>query len=174
MARGYFRILVFACGLLVGIQVPGFMDQYQKRVEAHFQEVRTNLSGFQRTADRYFGGSLAALISHYRNSVDPVFADDAESVGALHRRYRMLLAQQQAMSGPWYRAGFHLLFYHNDELLAETFAQYSYTVPLNPPAAAWGLAMAFVLSFLLENLLVFLYRGLRTAAACRRKTRILP
>lgn len=160
MLRGYFRILVFACGLLAGLQVPGFMDQYTKRVDAHFREVSANLSGFQKTADRYFNGSIEALIVYYRQSPDPVFKQDAKSLQNLYDRYRMLLAQQQAMSGPWYKAGFHLLFYHNDDLMAETLAQYSYTVLLNPRAVAWGLAIAFLISFFLELFFLSVYRGI--------------
>ena len=139
---------------MVGVQFPGFMDQYQKRVEAHFQEVRTNLSGFQATADRYFNGSLEDLIAHYRNSPDPVFQQDAGSLERLYQRYHMLLAQHQAMSGPWYQAGFHLLFFHNDDLMHETFARYSYTVPLAPRAIVWGVGVAFFVSLVLEILLV--------------------
>ncbi|MFO7861896.1 MAG: DUF2937 family protein [Desulfosalsimonas sp.] len=159
MARGYFRILVFACTLMVGVQFPAVMDQYRKRVDAHFREISINLSGFQQTADRYFDGSLEALISHYKKSPDPVFAQDAQSVEQLHRRCQMLSAQQSAMSGPWYRAGFHLLFFHNDEILAETFDQYSYTVPLSPRAIAWGLGAAFFVSLLLELIVIGIFKG---------------
>lgn len=159
MVRGYFRILIFACGLLVGIQIPGVMDQYQKRVDAHFQEVRENLSGFRETADRYFNGSLESLILYYKESGDPVFRVDAGSVEKIYNRYKMLRAEQEAVTGPWYRAGFHIVFAHNDELMAETFSQYSYTVALTPGALAWGLGSAFLSAFIVEVLLVSLFRG---------------
>lgn len=168
MARGYFRIMVFACALMVGVQFPAVMDQYRKRVDAHFREIRINLSGFQQTADRYFDGSLQALISHYKKSPDPVFVHDARSVEQLHRRFQMLSAQQAAMAGPWYRAGFHLLFFHNDEILAETFDQYSYTVPLSPRAIAWGLGAAFFVSLLLELIVIGLFRGIWLAVKPRQ------
>ena len=38
MLRSYLRLLLFACGLLAGVQVPGLMDQYGKRVDAHLRE----------------------------------------------------------------------------------------------------------------------------------------
>lgn len=161
MVRGYIRILIFACGLLVGIQVPGVMDQYQKRVDAHFQEVRENLSGFRETAERYFNGSMESLILYYKESGDPVFSVDAGSVEKIYNRYKMLRAEQEAMTGPWYQAGFHIIFAHNDELMEETFSQYSYTVALRPAALAWGLGFAFVTSFIVEMLLVSLFRGVR-------------
>jgi hypothetical protein len=153
---------------MVGVQFPAMMDQYRKRVDAHFREISINLSGFQQTADRYFDGSLQALIFHYKKSPDPVFARDAQSVEQLYRRCQMLSAQQAAMSGPWYRAGFHLLFFHNDEILAETFDQYSYTVPLSPHAIAWGLGAAFFVSLLLELIVLGIFKGVWHAVKPRQ------
>jgi hypothetical protein len=44
--------------------------------------------------------------------------------------------------------------------MAETLAQYSYTVLLNPRAVAWGLAIAFLISFFLELFFLSVYRGI--------------
>lgn len=35
MFRSYLRLLLFTLGLLLGVQVPGFIDDYAKRVDAH-------------------------------------------------------------------------------------------------------------------------------------------
>lgn len=35
MLLSYLRLVLFAIGLLVGVQVPGFINDYAKRVEAH-------------------------------------------------------------------------------------------------------------------------------------------
>ncbi len=35
MLRSYLRLLLFAFGLLVGVQIPAFMDVYTQRLEAH-------------------------------------------------------------------------------------------------------------------------------------------
>jgi len=64
----YLRLVLFAIGLLAGVQTPGFIDQYAKRVSAHQIEVAQNFSGFQQTADRYFGGSVEALLAHHAAS----------------------------------------------------------------------------------------------------------
>ena len=61
--RAYSRLAVFAVGILLGIQVPSFVEQYNQRIDAHFREVNINLSGFQDTADRLFDGDLEALIA---------------------------------------------------------------------------------------------------------------
>jgi hypothetical protein len=71
--------VLFAVGLLLGIQVPSFIDQYQQRIDAHFREVSINITGFQDTADRLFSGDLESLIAYYRKSNDEVFQRDAAS-----------------------------------------------------------------------------------------------
>lgn len=168
MARGYLRIVVFVCVLLAGVQFPGFMDQYQKRVDAHLSEAEKNLAGFQDTADKYFQGNIGALISYYENSNDPVFKDDAKSVEKIYRRWQMLLKEQEAVAGPWYKSAFHIVFSHNNEILEETFSQYSYTVLLTPAAVAWGVGIAFFVSFALETLLLSLFFGVNRLVQGRK------
>lgn len=168
MARGYLRIVVFVCGLLIGIQFPGFMDQYEKRVDAHFNEVEKNLAGFRETADEYFQGNLESLIRYYEKSNDPVFKADAKSVDSIYARWQMISAERKAMQGPWYGAAFHLVFFHNDEILAETFASYSYTVLFTPKAIAWGVAIGFFVSLAAELFLAGMFYGGSRIMAMRR------
>ncbi|MCF8023886.1 MAG: DUF2937 family protein [Desulfobacteraceae bacterium] len=168
MARGYLRIIVFVCGLLAGVQLPGFMDQYQKRVDAHLQEAQKNLSGFRDTADRYFQGDIESLIGYYKESNDPVFSGDAGSVEKIYRRWQMLRSEQEAIAGPWYTAALHLVFFYNDELLKETFSHYSYTVPLTPQAVAWGVGIAFLVSFVTEAFILAVFFGASRLVRKRR------
>jgi len=91
--RGYIRLLTFACGLLVGIQVPSYLDQYQKRVDAHFLEVSSNISGFQATADLLFDGDMELLIAYYENSNDRVFEEDSNSIRNIYDRYNLILSE---------------------------------------------------------------------------------
>ena len=53
MFRGYLRLVLFGLGLLVGVQVPGFIDDYGKRVAAHRAESEESLTGFRETAARF-------------------------------------------------------------------------------------------------------------------------
>ena len=81
MFRSYLRLLLFTFGLLVGVQIPGLINDYTQRVEAHLLESREGLMGFNQTAQRFFNGDLQALVRHYRASDDPVFNSDADSIG---------------------------------------------------------------------------------------------
>jgi hypothetical protein len=152
MFRSYLRLALFALGLLVGVQVPGFIDDYSKRVEAHRIESELGLKGFRETARRFFKGDLVALVGHYQVSADPVMRSDAQSLGTLVERSAFLERESKAMQGPWYGQVWHLATAADHELMEETFAAYRYQVLLAPEAIAWGIASAMLLAWLLESL----------------------
>jgi len=154
MLRAYLRLVVFALGLLAGVQVPGFVDQYGKRVSAHYLEVQRNFAGFQRTADQYFGGSVDALIKHHSSSSDAVFRDEAKTIEAMYGRLRIFTAEFEAMRGSPLARLLHVATDANRELLQETEDAYSYTVPLDATAILYGVGIALLLSLLVETIIV--------------------
>ena len=145
---------LFAIGLLLGIQVPSFMDQYQQRIDAHFREVSINITGFQDTADQLFSGDLESLITYYRESNDEVFQRDADSIRLIVDRYNRITTEQTALQGNMAASAWHIAFVSDREFFNEAMEQYSYTVPLNSIAIQWGLVLA-VLSTLAIDLMVF-------------------
>lgn len=158
MIRGYLRLVAFTAALLVGVQLPGFIEQYRQRVDAHFLEAQQNLAGFQATAQQFFKGDIPALISHYAASPDPVMRSDAASIQSIYDRYRMLAAERAALAGPWYAVAWHVAFGHDRGLFDETLKQYSYTVLLNPQAIGWGVAAGLAASILIEAAWLMLWR----------------
>lgn len=158
MLRSYLRLTLFALGLLVGVQVPGFIEAYARHVEARRLEAQLGLQGFQETARRFFGNDLPALVEHYRASDDPVFQSDAPSVEALVRRMQLLEREAQAMRGPWYGQALHVLLSAERALRAEVWRSYRFQVLLAPPAIAWGIGCALALAWLVELVLLLLRR----------------
>ncbi|MCU9947000.1 DUF2937 family protein [Pseudomonas sp. PDM13] len=152
MLRSYLRLALFALGLLIGVQVPGFVDDYAKRVEAHRLEAETGLKGFRETAQRFFEGDLAALVAHYRASNDPVMRSDADSVATLVNRDALLQREWEAMQGAWYARTWHVVTGADHDLLLETANAYSYQVLLVPEAMAWGIVCALLLAWVVESL----------------------
>ncbi len=152
MFRSYLRLVLFAIGLLAGVQVPGFIDDYAKRVEAHRLESQQSLQGFRDTAQRFFKGNLDALVAHYRVSNDPVMQSDARSVGNLVQRAALLDQEWQAMQGAWYAQAWHLATGADGELFKETLDAYRYQVLLTPDAITWGVISALLLAWLVELL----------------------
>ena len=150
LLKTYSRLFIFACGLLLGIQVPNFVDQYERRIDAHYLEVSANISGFKSTADLLFSGDMEALITYYAKSNDLVFESDAQSIRGIVDRYNRISNEQQALSRNILAAAMHVLLYAEDEFLDETFEQYGYTVPLNMLAVEWGLAIALLLTIAID------------------------
>lgn len=158
MIRSYLRLMLFALGLLVGVQVPGFIDAYGQRVQAHRLEAERGLEGFRNTAGQFFAGDLDALVAHYHASEDPVIRSDAQSIENLVRRSRLLEREWQAMQQPWYIRAWHVLLGADGELRRETLAAYRYQVLLAPEAIAWGLSCALLLAWLGESLWLLVRR----------------
>ncbi|EJZ57062.1 MULTISPECIES: DUF2937 family protein [Pseudomonas] len=153
MLLSYLRLVLFAAGLLIGVQVPGFINDYAKRVEAHLIEAQTGLRGFQGTAEQFFKGDLQALVAHYRASDDPVFRSDADSLSTLLDRQLALDKQFQAMQGPWYIRFLQVVLAADPDIRKETWNGYSYQILLTPEAMIWGMSGALLLSFGIECLI---------------------
>lgn len=160
-----YLLILIACGaLLLGIQVPNFVDQYQKRLDAHLQEVQTNLKGYQDIADRDFGGSLDALIRKHKDSDDATFRDEAAPIESMYLRRVHFEAQRSALQASLPQQAWYLLLHGDRELLSETWASYSFAVPLNGLALLSGFGLAALLLIVVEILagLFGAVRGLRT------------
>jgi hypothetical protein len=171
MLRGYLRLVVFAVGLLVGVQAPGFVDQYAKRVSAHYFEAQHNFSGFQQAANQYFNGDVSALVAHHLASPDAVFKGEAKTIGDLFARLKALSAELAALSGSSISRLVHILVNPNHDILQETAAAYSYTVPLSPDALAYGVIVGLVASLAVELILAGLFGLMRNQWHRARRVR---
>ncbi|HEY0289137.1 MAG TPA: DUF2937 family protein [Pseudomonas sp.] len=156
MLRSYLRLVLFTAGLLFGVQVPGFIADYSKRVEAHLIEAQQGMKGYNETAQRFFNGDVQALIQHYRSSDDPVFRSDADSVSKLMTRAQLLDREWLALQGPWYAKALHVFTAADPDIRKETWNGYSWQVLLTPEVIGWGLAGALLLSLVIESFVVFI------------------
>lgn len=151
--REYLRLAVFAIGLLSGVQIPAFIDQYQKRVDAHLLEAKQNLAGFRQTAERYFKGDMQKLIRHYEQSEDVIFRQDAKNVQLIFKRASLLQVQWDNLNSGVVQRAYYLATQYNPQILQETVTQYSYTVPLNPVALGWGICIALLFAALFDMMI---------------------
>jgi len=169
MLRSYLRLTLFALGLLVGVQVPGFIEAYANQVEARRLEAHQGLAGFQDTAGKFFEGDLNALVEHYRASEDPVIQSDASSVSALVERARLLDREWRIMEGPWYAQAWHVLIGADRAIRRQVWSGYRFRVLLAPEAIAWGLSCALLLAWIVESLFVLLRQALFPQRNRRRR-----
>lgn len=151
MLRSYLRLVLFTAGLLFGVQIPGFVSDYGKRVEAHLLESQQAIRGYTATAQQFFKGDVQALVQHYRESDDPVFRSDADTISTLLGRSQALQREWLAMQGPWYARTLHVAVAADADIRRETWNGYTWQVLLAPEVIAWGIVCALLLALLIES-----------------------
>ncbi|UTW45278.1 DUF2937 family protein [bacterium SCSIO 12696] len=152
----YLSMIMFMAAVMLGVQVPNFVDQYVKRVDAHLVEVETNFSKYQEAADEFHDGSIEALIDLYDSENNPSFQWGAEAIRNSHQRLqRFRLERSSLQAGFWQQLKFVAL--HGDrELISDTQRNYSPNVPLNANAAICGLGAGVLAAMLYELLLLLI------------------
>ncbi|RUO39833.1 DUF2937 domain-containing protein [Aliidiomarina taiwanensis] len=166
----YIRLLVFLGCALAGVQVPGFVDQYGKSLEAHVLESQFALQEFQADADKFFEGNLERLIAHYKASDDAVFHDGGSSIETIYARNVMLKANLAAFRSSFFSAYQQALFAPVPDVGEEVRSNYTYTVQLNPVAVGFGLGVGFFIALGIELLLRLLcFLGRRFVAASKKR-----
>lgn len=172
LIRHYLSLILFAAGLLAGVQLPNFVDQYEKRVDAHYREASADLSGFQRIAELYHHGSVEGLIRQHEASSDPSFHSEAAPIRRLYQRKMRYASELRALNTGFVRKVAHVLLGGDPALLRETYAHYSADLPLNVTAMLCGVAVAAAVCALFELILglikaivVFNLRARRAARA---------
>lgn len=153
MIHRYFMIAVFGACLVLGIQAPNFVDQYGKRIDAHYLEVVENLRGFQDIADRFHGGDILALVKHHRASRDSTFRAEAEPIERMVERKARFGKEREALKGAFARKAAHLLVGGDRETIGETYEMYSPGLRLDRQAIGTGLGTALFVCLLLELML---------------------
>ena len=167
-----YLIVVIACiALLIGIQIPSFVDQYEKRLDAHLREVTVNLQPFQEIANKYLGGDLAKLVELNRKSDAKPLQEEGAAIEAMMLRKLRFEADMAAMQISLPMKALHILLQGDQEILDEARKQYSYTVPINPDALMFGGGIAILILIAAELLFALaritaaqLWRRLRTSS----------
>jgi hypothetical protein len=149
----YLIVIVGCIALLLGLQVPNFIDQYQKRIDAHLREVTVNLQPFQEIANKYFGGDLNKLIELHRASEVKPFQEEGEAIRKMVERKLRFEADLVALQASLPLKAWRVLLHGDREMVDETLAQYSYNVPLDQDALSFGAVAALVILLLVELLL---------------------
>jgi hypothetical protein len=70
--------LSFAVGFGLGSQLSAFILQYRQRLGGRLDQALHQIEEFTEVADRYFEGSLEALVEHHAKSRDPTFVAEGE------------------------------------------------------------------------------------------------
>lgn len=157
LLKEYTIRLVFTAGILFGVQVPNFIDQYTQKISAHYLEAAENFSGFQATADKFHEGNVKALIERHETSDDPVFKAEAGPIKEIHSRISAFSSELKCLSTNLFGKIYHVAFKSDRAVLKETLSEYSATVPLNTDAIICGLGLGMV-SALVCDLFFFILK----------------
>lgn len=154
----YIRLALFLAGVLIGVQLPSFVDQYKKSVQAHLLEARKNLSQFQADADKHFGGSMEKLIKHYLNQNDKIVRKGGQNLTEVYIRLNKIEAHNKKLKTAILGGVFEVIIFPDSEILDEVWGNYSYTVPLNSLAIIWGISAGLAFAILGDILLAVFIR----------------
>ncbi|MDN2662467.1 DUF2937 family protein [Psychromonas sp. 14N.309.X.WAT.B.A12] len=154
--KRYSLQLVFTLSLLVGLQLPSFLHQYETRLQGHFAEAQLQLAKFQSLADLYFEGDLGALIQQHRDSNENVFRDEAEVISANYQRVQTLKIQINELQQPLWHRLFRLTQQVNSPIIKQTWQNYQANIVLNQQAIIVGVSVAIILMLLLEVILTLI------------------
>ncbi len=160
----YLRIILLITGVLAGIQLPGFVDQYGKSLQAHLIESERSLNEFRDEAERFFDGSIEELIAHYQASDDKVFQQGGQSISAIYQRNQLLNQAYRDFSQSTWKAYQQALFMPVDDIQREVRASFSYTVKLNPGAILFGLVSGLLLAVFGELIVRLLAKPFRQSS----------
>lgn len=150
--KRYSLQLVFTVSLLLGLQLPNFLQQYELRLQGHFSEAKLQLSEFQSLADTYFSGDLQMLIAKHKKSQVALFRDEANLIEQSYLRVQTLQQKVNYIDKPmWYRLG-RLTQEMNQPLFQATWKTYQANIVLNESAITVGVSIAVLLMLLLELL----------------------
>lgn len=146
----YLRLLLFVCGVLLGVQVPAFVDQYGKALAAHTQEAKQSLAEFQRDADRFFGGDIDRLIGHYKQNPDAVFNAGGDSIESIYQRYRLLYEALTEFNRSAYGGFDQLILSPLPAIRDQVWQHFSHSILLDGRAIAFGLVFGLLFAMLCE------------------------
>lgn len=160
--KRYSLQLVFTISLLLGLQLPNFLQQYELRLQGHFAEAKMQLGKFQSLADQYFQGDLQALIAQHKSSDVRVFKDEALLIESHYLRVQQLQKQIDVLDQPiWYRL-WSLSQQIKQPIVKEAWFGYQANIILNQQAILVGVVVAVLMMLCLEILL-----GLSKYCCCR-------
>lgn len=151
----YFKLLLFAATVLIGIQAPSFVNQYGKSLESHLRESNLSMAEFQDDADMFFSGDLLKLIQHYQKTNDQVFNSGGESIDAIYQRNQLLFSASQEFTQSPYQAYIVTLKNPVPDIRDEVRENYTYSIILDKIAILLGLICGFLTLLFINGLILF-------------------
>jgi energy-coupling factor transporter transmembrane protein EcfT len=150
-----YLIVVIACiSLLIGLQVPNFADQYEKRVDAHLREASIDLQPFLDIADKFFKGNTDKLIEMHYITEEQSLRDEGEAIENMIQRKKRFEADMNALKTNLPMRALNILLHGDHEIIDEVRAQYSYAAPINEEALIFSSCVSLSILLMVELLIM--------------------
>ncbi|GAB3293120.1 DUF2937 family protein [Pseudidiomarina andamanensis] len=151
MLHRYFVLAIALVAVLVGVQVPNFITQYQQRLDSQLTEAMVYYKEYQLIADKYLNGDMNALIQMHEESDNPVFKDEAIPLRELIRRVDLYRHEQQQLQQGYLKQLWFVATEANREMVDNTWRAYSFNVPLTRQAVFSGVIAALLAVLLFDG-----------------------
>lgn len=158
----YLKLAILILGVLIGVQIPGFVSQYGQNLDARVAESSQGLSQFQQDADQYFNGNIDQLLKHYARNQDPVIVSGGQSIKALVARNQMLTQAQSDFHQSLYSPYLQVFISPISEIRQDVWNHYEYKVILNAEAISIGAIFGLMVLALSEFVLFILLSLLKS------------
>lgn len=158
----YLKLAVLIFGVLIGVQIPGFVSQYGQNLDARVAESSKGLSQFKDDADQFFNGNIDQLLKHYARNQDPVIVAGGQSIKALVLRNQMLTQAQSDFHQSLYSPYLQVFVNPIAEIRQDVWNHYEYKVILNVEAISIGVIFGLMVLSLSELALFILFSLLKT------------
>lgn len=161
IALGLVDRILFACGLLLALQIPQFLDHYTQRYAGYRDALAAAVTDYQRIADVHHDGNLDALVAELRAGSGGV-RDMGDKLQADRLQLqRMDAALRILREGSLWARLRHLVLDADVALARGTLADFKPGLPLTMDALICGAIGALLASGLFNLLILLLTLPLR-------------
>ncbi len=150
---------VFAASVILMLQVPQLVDQYQQFLAGYFEATRLQVEGYRATAEKHGYADIRAMIEvHLTNNVASVRTDSQQKLNTLQdyediKRGMAIFASENILTKALYmlapgRYGF----------LEKTLSNFTFGIPVSLNGLLFGVIAGIVLSSTLTLPFVWSFR----------------
>ena len=154
--KGLLDRIIFAAGVLLFMQVPHLIDQYEQRLGGYYQAQVNHLEKYQQIADRQHRGDLSALIYEFESSAKPSVQQTAKNVREISQQAEQYKRDVQVLANDSLLVKLsHLATTLNIEIAQAVMQTYSPAFPLSVEGLICGLVGGILLSLMFNVLFNF-------------------
>jgi hypothetical protein len=165
--RGVLDRLFFACAVVAGGLVPGFIAQYRQRLGGRLDQARLDLEPWQRLADWFHQGDLEKLIQYHLDSSDPKFHAEGAVIRGLAGTVHQLQAAADALHGNLFQQVAYLTLHADAGLVRATFSDWVPTFAVSTEGLLFALLFAVAIWLLFHVSWWLIALGSRLASGWR-------